>query len=189
MLRIASAFGVAFILGLVFGAICYKWKLVGEIFSPIITLIKSIPVASFVILALILFGSKGLTFFVVLVVVLPIIFLNTVEGLGAADIRQLEMASVFKTPFTSRALHIYRPALYPFIISAVKVAVGMAFKSGVAAEVIGVPLHSIGERLYNSKIHLETADLFSWTAVIIFLGFVFEKLVLWVLKLVSSEKG
>ena len=48
-------------------------------------------------------------------------------------------------------------------------------KAGVAAEVIGVPSGSIGEKLYNAKIYLNTPDLFAWTIVIIVISFVFEK--------------
>ena len=48
----------------------------------------------------------------------------------------------------------------------------------MAAEVIGLPKGSIGERLYQAKIYLDTPDLFAWTAVIILVSLVFERVFL-----------
>ena len=58
----------------------------------------------------------------------------------------------------------------------------MSWKSGVAAEIIGVPSYSIGERLYMAKIYLNTDSLFAWTLVIIVLSLIFEKIFLGLLK-------
>ena len=95
---------------------------------------------------------------------------------------RLEMAEVFHIPFIRRALYIYRTALYPYLKSACRTALGMGFKSGIAAEVIGVPDGSIGEGLYLAKIYLSTAELFAWTVVIILVSSLFEKGFLWILK-------
>ena len=56
------------------------------------------------------------------------------------------------------------------------VALGICWKSGVAAEVIGLPDGSIGDALYRAKITLSTGELFAWTFVIIVLSAAFEKL-------------
>ena len=64
---------------------------------------------------------------------------------------------------------------------------GMGFKSGIAAEVIGVPGGSIGEGLYMAKIYLSTADLFAWTLMIIAVSSVFEKLFLLLLKTIAGN--
>ncbi len=58
----------------------------------------------------------------------------------------------------------------------------MCWKSGVAAEVMGIPDHSIGEQLYLSKVYLDTGGIFAWTVVIILLSFLFEKMVLGLLE-------
>ena len=76
---------------------------------------------------------------------------------------------------------VYFPALLPYLMTSVRTALGMSFKSGVAAEVIGVPSHSIGEQLYMAKIYLDTAGLFSWTLVIIAVTFLIENLFLFFL--------
>ena len=143
---------------------------------------KTVPVASFVILALIWTGSKNLSVFISFLVVYPMIHVNTKAGLISADRELLEMAEVFHVPFIRRAFYIYRTALYPYLKSACRTALGMGFKSGIAAEVIGVPDGSIGEGLYLAKIYLSTAELFAWTVVIILVSSLFEKGFLWILR-------
>lgn len=177
--------GLGVLLGLVLGGILgclgYKFRLLREILSPLMAFLKSVPVAAFVVLLLIWWGAKGLSVAVVFVVVLPLVYTNMVQGLLAADRKMLEMAKVFRVPLWNRFFYIYRPALRPFMDSCLRIALGMSWKSGVAAEVIGTPEFSIGEQMYMSKIYLDTAGLFAWTATVILLSFLFEKcgLYLW----------
>ena len=98
------------------------------------------------------------------------------------------MASVFHIPLIRRVWYLYRGALYPYLKSACRTALGMGFKSGIAAEVIGIPTGSIGEKLYKSKVYLETPDLFAWTIVIIFVSMTFEKIFLFFLKKITGEQ-
>ena len=110
------------------------------------------------------------------------IHVNTKAGLLSTNPELLEMASVFHIPLIRRIWYLYRGALYPYVKSACRTALGMGFKSGIAAEVIGVPGGSIGEGLYLAKIYLSTAELFAWTFMIIVVSTLFEKLFLWILK-------
>lgn len=185
--RIGTGFALAFLLGLLCGSAAYARPLLGEILSPVVTMIKTIPVASFVILALIWTGAEHLASVISFLVVFPMIYLNTRAGLEAADAKLLEMAQVFHVRLAPKIWHIYRPALAPFLLSACRIALGMSWKSGVAAEVIGTPDHSIGEKLYMAKIFFSTDELFAWTAAVIFLSFLFEKLILWFLRHVLGD--
>ena len=56
-------------------------------------------------------------------------------------------------------------------------AIGLAWKSGVAAEVLCLPKAAIGTQVYYSKIYLETPSLFAWTAVVIVLSMLLERIV------------
>ena len=134
--------------------------------------------ASFVILALIWTGSKNLSILISFLVAYPILHISTVSGLKSTASKLLEMAQVFRVPFHKKIFYLYRPALSPYLISACKSALGMAFKSGIAAEVIGVPDFSIGANLYEAKIYLDTASLFAWTLSIILIASCFEKILL-----------
>lgn len=167
--------------GALLGCLGYRLQFLRELLEPLMTLFKSVPVAAFVVLLLIWWGAKGLSVAVVFIVVLPLIYTNVLQGLMATDKKMLEMARVFGMTRWKRFFYIYRPALGPFMESALKIGLGMSWKAGVAAEVIGTPEFSIGEQMYLSKIYLDTAGLFAWTATVILLSVLFEKtgLYLW----------
>ncbi len=93
------------------------------------------------------------------------------------------MAPVFRMPLSRQIRYIYVPQLMPFFRSAFKLAIGMSFKSGIAAEVIGQPLSTIGNGLYLSKVYLETGELFAWTIVVVLISFICEKILSLLLKL------
>lgn len=180
--KIGLGFFLAFLCGVVLGALSYRFVFLDEILAPVMLTLKSIPVASFVVLLLIWFGSARLSFFISFLIVFPNVYVNTNAGLQSTDARLLEMADIFEIRGWNRFCYIYRPSLMPYLSSCLKISLGMSWKSGVAAEVIGMPEFSLGERLYMSKIYLDTAGLFAWTVTIILLSFLFEKVVLYLLK-------
>mgnify|MGYP004592925957 CR=1 FL=1 len=177
MWRIALGFLLGAVLALFLAAVSYRYKITEEVLRPFMVFCKAVPVAVFAVLILIWWGSSMLAVAICFLVVFPNIYLNTLEGLKSADRGLLEMAEVFRLPFDTRFFYIYRPALKPFLLSAFQLSLGMCWKSGVAAEVIGTPDHSIGGALYLAKIYLDTADLFAWTAVIVVLSVLFEKII------------
>lgn len=182
LLRISAGFLLGFLAAVLLAALSFKFRIVEDLLDPPVGLMKTIPVASFVVLLLIWWGTSMLAVAICLLVVFPNIYINTLEGLRSADRKLLEMAKVFHMPAMNRFFYIYRPALRPFLESGLKLALGMSWKSGVAAEVIGTPVHSIGGELYLAKVYLDTPGVLAWTAVIILLSLCLEKLVLWLMK-------
>lgn len=187
--RIMAGFLAAFAAGVLLGSLAYAIPLLGEFLEPLLLFLKSVPVASFVILALIWAGSRNLSMVISFLVVFPVLYVNTRSGLESTDAKLLEMAKVFRVSFWKKVRYIYMPALVPYLLSGCRIALGMSWKSGAAAEVIGLPEHSIGEHLYLAKIYLETADLFAWTLVIIFISALFERLCLLFLTKLCPQKG
>lgn len=187
--RIASGFVIAFVVGCIMGGLATRFSLLQEGLEPMVLLMRTVPVASLVILVLIVMGVEGLTGTISFLVVFPLIYQATLTGLAAAPKSMLEMAKVFRLSWWKRALYLYRPALWPSLVGASKTALGMSWKSGVAAEVIGVPDLSIGAELYLSKIYFDTASLFAWTLVIILLSVCFERLFLRILQMFGRPWG
>ena len=181
-LRITGGFLLGMVIGVVFAALAARFRRVEELLAPALLTIKSIPVASFIILALILFSSRNLAILISFLIVLPVIYTNVLGGIRAADPQLLEMARVFRIPAMRRVRYIYVPQVYPYFQSACGIAVGLSWKSGVAAEVIGMPDGSIGELLQQAKVYLNTPDLFAWTVVIVLVSLAFEKLFLALIK-------
>lgn len=182
MLKIMGGFLCAFFSGILLACLACRFHWLQILLEPFVLLQKSVPMASFVVLLLILMGSENLSVAIVFLMAFPILYINMSEGLTHVDGKMLEMAKVFHMSPVKKFLYIYRPAFLPFLVSGSRIALGMSWKSGVAAEIIGVPAHSIGERLYMAKIYLNTDSLFAWTLVIISLSILFEKLFLGILK-------
>ncbi len=180
--RIGLGFFLAFCAGVLAGAAAWRWPWLSALLAPVLTMMKTVPVASFVILALVWFGSKTLSIIVSFLIVFPQIYFAAVSGLTGADGKLLEMAKVFRFSTWRTFWEIYRPPLVRSLVAACSSALGMSWKSGVAAEVIGTPAHSIGEALYLSKVYMMTSELFAWTLVIVALSALTEKCVLWLLR-------
>lgn len=187
IIKIMGGFLAAFFSALLMAGLAFRFSWLKILLEPVIVLAKSVPVASFVVLLLILAGSEYLSVFIVFLMVFPIIYVNMGQGLERVDKKMLEMARVYGMKPWKQFLYIYRPVFLPFLVSGARVALGMSWKSGVAAEIIGVPSHSIGERLYMAKIYLNTESLFAWTLVIIVLSMLFERIFLWGLKISGGK--
>lgn len=188
-LKICGGFVAGSAVGIGLAALAFRFRLLEEVLAPLVLLQKAIPVASFVILALIWFGNQNLSLFISFVVVFPMLYLNTLNGLKSTDAKLLEMAQVFRIPLFSKVRYIYLPTLMPFLLSGFQVALGMSWKSGVAAEVIGQPLETIGNGLYRAKIYLSTDEVFAWTVVIVLLSWLFEQAFLRLFSLISRRSA
>ena len=176
--RIGLGFVAASIVGVALGVAAARIPLLGTMLAPLIAAVRSAPVVSFIILLLMWIGSGALAAATSFLMVLPVMYANAVEGTVRRDRALLEMATVFRLTWWQRVTTIAVPALAPFLVTATRSGVGLAWKSGVAAEVIGVSAGSIGERLYQAKVFLDAADLFAWTAVIVALSVVCERAIL-----------
>ncbi len=181
-LRILLGFLLGFVVGTGLAVISGRFRLVETLLWPFVVTIKSIPVASFVILVLIWLSSGPLSIFISFLMVFPVMYLNVLQGLKATDRKMLDMAKMYKLSWKKKLKYIYLPQVQPFLHSACSIALGLSWKSGVAAELIGRPDGSMGDRLYMAKVYMDTADLFAWTVVIILLSQVFEKLFLHLMK-------
>ena len=140
--------------------------------------VKAVPVASFIILAQVWLNSRSLSLFISALMVFPPVYLNVLEGICRTDRRLLEMARVFRVPLGRRLRGIYLPQVMPYFRTAVSLGLGLCWKAGAAAEIIGLPAGSMGERLYTAKVYFQTPDLFAWTAVIVAVSVAFEHLFL-----------
>lgn len=179
--HIMGGFAAGTLMGLLFGYAASRKKLLAEILKPLVNVVKSVPVAAFVVLLLIWCGSKNIALLVSFLVVWPSVYLATLEGVQSEDALMCEVAKVSQMSAIDRFRYITRPALSAPIRASFAVMLGMCFKSGVAAEVIAMTANSIGDRIYSAKIYIDTKELFAWTFVVVMVGYANEKLVMFAL--------
>jgi len=179
--HIGTGFVLAICLGTLLAWVATLHRFADALLAPPIRAMRSVPVVSFIILLLIWGGSAWLSTIVSCLMVLPVAFDNIGVGLREAPVELRQMTHVFKVPPWRAFRAVTVPAVLPFLIAACRVGVGLAWKSGISAEVIGLPAGTIGDRLNMAKLYLATGDLFAWTVVIVVLGLGTEKLVLWLL--------
>lgn len=177
-LRILSGFLLGMISGVLLAAAASASRRIDELLEPFVQTVKSIPVASFIILVLIWVSPENLSVIISLLMVFPVIYTNAKDGIRSMDRNLTEMAELFAVPLPLRIRYIYATQILPFFRAGCSLALGLCWKSGIAAEVIGLPENTIGENLYNAKIYLNTPDLFAWTLVIVVVSVLFERIFL-----------
>lgn len=185
--RIIAGFIFGVLAGIVIAGIAYRFKGFKTLIWPLINIIKSAPVVSFIILFLIIMSSRNLSILISFLMVLPIVYTNVLKGLENTDYKMIEMSKVFRVTGKKKILYIFIPSVYPFFLSACQISLGLCWKSGITAELVGTPVGSIGEKLYQAKLYLDTGELFAWTLVIILVSIIFEKVFLLFIKSVMKK--
>jgi len=189
LVRIAGGFLSGCLSAAIMAGLSGRFRPVRDLIAPFVALVRAIPVASFVIVALIWVPSRNLSLLISALIVWPVVYSNVLAGIDAVDPALDEMAKVFRIPPLRRLLLIRIPQLLPYFRAAVVAGMGLAWKSGVAAEVIGIPDGSIGERLYRAKIYLMTPELFAWTVALVALSIACEHFILFIMDVTIDRIG
>ena len=163
-------------------------KIFHALFAPLLAVIKSTPIASFIILALLWIGRDNVPAFITYLIVLPIVWGAVYDSIINVDKRYKEIGQVFGFSKIQKLVHIYVPSVFSSFMASLGTSVGMAWKAGVAAEVLCTPKYSIGTELFESKKYIETADLFAWTAVVIILSVIITRLLVYLCN-VAAERS
>ena len=176
--RVMLGFFLSLLAAVPLACLARKSGTVELLLMPVVRTMRAIPVASFVILALILFRSRVLSVFIAFTVAFPVLFTSMSDALLARSPALQEMAHVFRVSLPVRIRYLDIFEVLPRLMTACRMAVGMAWKAGIAAELIGIPRLSVGEHLQQAKTYLDMADLFAWTAAVIVASVLCERLVL-----------
>ena len=174
--RILYGMAVGAASGAVLAVLTSSFSWCDRLLSPAIRVIRATPVASFILLVLLWTGRDFVPVVISALMVLPVVWENLSRGIQTMDPQLLEMAKAYRFSPIKRIVLIYLPSLRPYFSAAITTAMGLAWKSGAAAEVLCLPKKAIGTQIYNSKLYLEIPDLFAWTVVIVSLSLLLEKL-------------
>ncbi|PKM51768.1 MAG: ABC transporter permease [Firmicutes bacterium HGW-Firmicutes-7] len=185
--RVLLGFTISIVIGIITGIASGLNKMIYELFHPMIVIVKSTPVLSFIIIALLWFDSGDVPIFICFLMCYPIIWTSVVQGIKQVDIDLLEMAKIYQIKTRYVIKNIYIPTAIPYLISGILSGLGLGWKVTVAAEVLSHPKYSIGAYLHDAKIYLESDQLFAWTIVVIILSMVFENIFNRSVKFVGSK--
>lgn len=183
ILRISVGYLIGCAAGMILGVLSYFIRALNVMFSPLMTAIKAAPVASFILLALLWLKPVGVPILISAIMVAPIVYGNVYSGLEAHSRELREVAFVYGMSRRQCASYLFIPSVSPYLSAACATSFGLAWKAGVAAEVLCLTPSSIGLGIYVSKLYLETPELFAWTATVVLLSLLLEKAVKQLVKL------
>lgn len=145
-----------------------------DFLTPLIVVIKSTPVVAFVFLVNMIIGNGNTVIFICFLMVFPIVYSNVYQGIKSTDKDLLEMCKVYRIPLGKRITGLYLPSIAPYFASSLLSSIGLAWKAGVAAEILCTPTISIGYEIFNAKTYIEFVDLFAWVITVVVLSLIFE---------------
>lgn len=186
--RITAGYAIGCAIGALLGAASYFISAVNAMLSPLMSVIKATPVASFILLVILWLKPTGVPIMISALMVTPIVYGNVYSGLAAHSRELREVAFVYGLSPRQCARHLFIPSALPYFATACATSFGLAWKAGVAAEVLCLTPSSIGLGLYTAKLYLETPQLFALTAMVILLSLTLEYSLKKAVKLASFIK-
>lgn len=187
ILRVLIGMIIGTLIGAAGGMLTAASPLARDFFAPLLAIVKSTPVASFIFLIFLWVNRDATPLIIAAMMVSPVVWTNVETGFLSTDRSLLEMAKAYKMSLAQKIRHVYLPSISPYFFSALKASLGMSWKAGIAAEALLLPLISIGKMIAESKINMETVDLFAWTVVVIVLSVIIEKLMVLLLKIALKK--
>ena len=164
-------------------------RLVRELIHPIMAVVKATPVASFIILMLLFLGPVKVPAFITFLIILPVVWTNLDQGIASIDKQLSEVAKMYRFSFAKRIRVLILPSLKPYFLSACKTSIGLAWKAGVAAEIIAMPKGTIGTQIGEAKLYIMSAEMFAWTLTVVLLSLVIEFGVSYLFKKLDEKKS
>lgn len=178
----------AIICACVLALVTARIRFIRDLIHPVMAVVKATPVASFIILMLLFLGPVKVPAFITFLIVLPIVWTNLDQGFASIDAQLLEVAKMYRFSFAKRLRVLTLPSLKPYFLSACKTSIGLAWKAGVAAEIIAMPQGTIGTQIGEAKLYIMSAEMFAWTLTVVLLSLFIELGVSYLFKKLDAKK-
>ena len=189
LLRIFGGLLLGVALGALLAGLTSWVPLLDWVLTPAVKVVRATPVASFILLVYLWVERGRVPGLISALMVLPVVWGNVTRGIAETDPQLLELARAYGFGRGRTLRRIYIPSVLPYFASGCRTALGLAWKAGVAAEVLCQPQNAIGTQIYNTKYYLETPSLFAWTLVVIALSFLLEWAVGGLLRRAEGPEG
>ena len=180
--RILGGLALAAVCVGVLAGISSRSRAFAHLVAPALSFVKATPVACVVVLLLIWLGSARVSIAAVFLMALPGVYFSLAEGLAQVDKPLEQMFRLHGVRgWRLFCAHTWREVL-PFVLSCAQAVIGMSWKAGVAAELIGMAVGTVGECIYQAKLLIETADLLAWTVLVVAASWTCERVLVWLLR-------
>jgi NitT/TauT family transport system permease protein len=187
LFRLFQGLILALLFGVFSGYVCALRKRIDDYFMPIITAMKTIPNISFIIIALIWLGSEKSVLLITFLILFPIFFEAAKMGVTSVDKRLLDVLLMYPETRANRFKNVYGPNMLPYVLSSLKAGVSLGFKVAIMSEVLGQVQTGIGKSMFLGKLYLDTTAIFAWTVWIILIGYSFDVLLDFGIKIIRKK--
>lgn len=177
LLRLALAMGVALVSGLFLGVWAGLKPAVGVFLRPLVTVLRTVPVISIVVIILIVAGFEKTPYVITFLMIFPLFFQGISEGVSAIDPELVDVYKLEDNRFFTGLRHCYLPLIQNHIKTALLQSAGLGIKVLVMAEFLAQTRNSIGNQLYLAKVNLEYDRVFAWTILLIIVAVILESLI------------
>ncbi|WP_102408782.1 ATP-binding cassette domain-containing protein [Parabacteroides bouchesdurhonensis] len=171
-----------------------KYELLYELFRPVFIIMRSVPVISFILIALIFLNPESIPLMIAFLTMFPLLTENLTNGIRNLRSGYTVMASLFHIGRYNTFMQITYPQLKPFLYSGLASAAGFGWRAIIMGEVLSQCSFGIGSEMKRAQSFIAVPELMAWTAVAVIISFLFDKSIDWLsrqktaIRYVSSMK-
>lgn len=166
-ISLTAAMGAAFLFN--------KSKWTYELFRPLLAILRSIPVISFILLALIFLNAESIPLIIAFLTMFPLLTENLTRGLRSRRKELSIMAHQFKIGRWNRLAQVIYPQLKPFLYSGLASALGFGWRAIIMGEVLAQCTPGIGGEMKQAQVFINVPELIAWTIIAILISYLFDK--------------
>ncbi len=173
------ALSISMFFAIILGTLSGKYFGIKIMVHPWIVILRSLPVISIILLALIWFEIDNIPIFTGTLTMFPILYVQITDGLASLSPEYVEMSNVYKVSNYKKLKYLYIPTVLPHLFTGLSHAMGIGWKAIVMGEVLSLPDIAIGTRMQNAQVYLQVNELIAWTIIAILISFIFESIIRW----------
>ena len=172
--RVAIAFAISFITGLICSAIGVLIKNFNVFLSPLITVLRTVPTMAIILILLIWTSPKIAPVIITVLVLFPMIYAQINAAIGQIDSGILQVAKVYDFSKKTKLTKIYLPMVFPYVFSQTGANLSFAIKLIISAEVMANTYVSIGGLMMETNAYIQIENLAALTLIAVIAGVIIE---------------
>lgn len=158
--RIGAGYVGGLVVGITGGVVLARVRLLDRVLTPIISLARMVPPTAIIPLAIIWLGiGEQSKYFVVFWGCVLVIFINTYDGITRVPQTRIWAAQCLGSSPAQITRGVVLPSAVPQVWTGARAALGLAFMSVVAAEMIGAK-SGIGYLIMQARVLVQTDQMF-----------------------------